>query len=106
MRSNRIVDVCLYMHVCKGAREQMKSVFVIGHRNPDTDSICSAICYAHLKQILTGQEHIACRAGQINPETKFVLDHFKVEPPRYLASLNVMYPVSVQICPCAAHGNT
>lgn len=66
----------------------MKSVFVIGHRNPDTDSICSAICYAHLKQILTGQEHIACRAGQINPETKFVLDHFKVEPPRYLASLN------------------
>lgn len=72
----------LYMHVCKGAREQMKSVFVIGHRNPDTDSICSAICYAHLKQILTGQEHIACRAGQINPETKFVLDHFKVEPPR------------------------
>lgn len=66
----------------------MKPVFVIGHRNPDTDSICSAICYAHLKQIMTGQEHIACRAGPVNPETKFVLDYFQMESPRYLASLN------------------
>lgn len=66
----------------------MKPVFVIGHKNPDTDSICSAICYAHLKQILTGQEHIACRAGPVNPETKFVLDYFQMESPRYLASLN------------------
>ena len=66
----------------------MKPVLVIGHRNPDTDSICSAICYAHLKQILTGREHIACRAGQVNAETAYVLDCFGVEPPRYLSSLN------------------
>ena len=51
----------------------MNPVFVIGHRNPDTDSICSAICYAHLKRRLTGGEYIACRAGHVNAETKFVL---------------------------------
>ena len=53
----------------------MNPVFVIGHRNPDTDSICSAICYAHLKRRLTGGEYIACRAGHVNAETKFVLEH-------------------------------
>lgn len=66
----------------------MKPVFVIGHRTPDTDSICSAICYARLKQMLTGREHIPCRAGQVNAETQYVLDCFGVEAPRYLASLN------------------
>ena len=64
----------------------MEPVFVIGHRNPDTDSICSAICYAHLKRRLTGGEYIACRAGHINAETKYVLEHFGVEPPRYIKS--------------------
>lgn len=54
----------------------MNPVFVIGHRNPDTDSICSAICYAHLKRRLTGGEYIACRAGHVNAETKFVLERF------------------------------
>ena len=64
----------------------MDPVFVIGHRNPDTDSICSAICYAHLKRRLTGGEYIACRAGHVNAETKFVLERFGVEPPRYIKS--------------------
>ena len=64
----------------------MSPVFVIGHRNPDTDSICSAICYADLKRKLTGEEYIACRAGHVNAETQFVLEHFGVEPPRYIAS--------------------
>ena len=64
----------------------MNPVFVIGHRNPDTDSICSAICYAHLKRRLTGGEYIACRAGHVNAETKFVLERFGVEPPRYIKS--------------------
>ena len=74
----------------------MKEVFVIGHKNPDTDSICSAICYAKLKQIITGKPHIPCRAGQINPETQYVLQCFNIEPPRFLDSLyprlsNVQY---------------
>lgn len=65
----------------------MKPVFVIGHKNPDTDSICSAICYAHLKRKLTGNTYIACRAGAVNSETKYVLDHFGVEEPRLIETL-------------------
>ena len=65
----------------------MKPVIVIGHKNPDTDSVCSAICYANLKTILTGRPHIACRAGQVNAESQYVLDTFGVEPPQYLESL-------------------
>ena len=54
----------------------MNPVFVIGHRNPDTDSICSAICYANLKQITSGGEYVPGRAGHVNSETQFVLDYF------------------------------
>lgn len=57
-----------------------KSVLVIGHRNPDTDSICAAIGYAFMKQQL-GVEAKAARAGKLNPETRFVLDYFKVPDP-------------------------
>ncbi len=65
----------------------MKPVIVIGHKNPDTDSICSAICYAKLKRILTGNEHIACRAGELNRETRYVLERFGVEEPQLITSL-------------------
>ena len=65
----------------------MKSTIVIGHKNPDTDSICSAICYAYLKHRLTGEEHVPCRAGEINGETKYVLDMFRVPAPQLLESL-------------------
>ena len=62
----------------------MSEVYVVGHRNPDTDSICSAIAYADLKRKLTGNKYKAKRAGQVNSETKFVLQHFGVNPPGYL----------------------
>lgn len=65
----------------------MKSTIVIGHKNPDTDSICSAICYAALKRTLTGENYVPCRAGEINNETQFVLDKFGVEPPELIESL-------------------
>ena len=65
----------------------MKSTIVIGHKNPDTDSICSAICYAHLKRELTGENYVPCRAGEINNETQYVLDKFGVEPPELVESL-------------------
>ena len=68
----------------------MKSTIVIGHKNPDSDSICSAICYAALKQKLTGEEYIPCRAGEINNETKFILEHFGVEEPQLVESLEPM----------------
>ena len=65
----------------------MKPVIVIGHKNPDSDSICSAICYANLKRKLTGRDYIACRAGDINNETKYILDTFQVEAPQLVESL-------------------
>ncbi len=46
-----------------------RAVYVIGHRNPDTDSICSAIAYAHLKETLGEQNVRAARAGELDPET-------------------------------------
>ncbi len=59
-----------------------RKTMVIGHRNPDTDSICSAICYANLKQAITGEEYMPARAGHVNGETKFVLDYFGAEEPQ------------------------
>jgi len=62
-----------------------KRVFVVGHKNPDTDSICSAICYANLKsQLCEDTDYIAMRAGHINEETQYVLERFDVQPPLYL----------------------
>ena len=63
-----------------------KPILVIGHRNPDTDSICSAISYASLKSRL-GANVIAARAGKVNNETKFALDFFGVEPPMLVPDL-------------------
>lgn len=64
-----------------------KKIIVIGHKNPDTDSICSAIAYAKLKNILTGKEYIARRAGQLNAETQYVLERFNVTAPEYLGDV-------------------
>ena len=63
-----------------------KPIYTIGHRNPDTDSICSAIGYAHLKQAL-GENVVAARAGKVNAETKYALEHFRVEQPLLLTDL-------------------
>lgn len=63
-----------------------KPIYVTGHRNPDTDSICSAIGYAHLKQAL-GENAVPARAGKINAETKYALEHFKMEQPLLLTDL-------------------
>lgn len=57
---------------------------VIGHINPDTDSICSAIAYAALKNEIGEDTYIAKRAGQINSETQFVLRKFGVQAPAYM----------------------
>ena len=66
---------------------QDKPVIVIGHRNPDTDSICSAIAYANLKQKITGKSYVARAAGHPNEETRYVLQRFGVEQPEYLATV-------------------
>ena len=67
--------------------EKKRKTIVIGHKNPDTDSICSAICYAKMKQKLTGMEYEPCRAGHVNAETQFVLDYFGIEPPRLVENV-------------------
>lgn len=61
-----------------------KPIYVIGHKNPDTDSICSAICYAALKSRATGHAYVAKRAGHLNDETRFVLERAGVTPPEYI----------------------
>ncbi len=82
-----------------------KPIYIIGHRNPDTDSICSAIGYAFLKEAL-GADVIAARAGKINAETKFILETLGVEPPKLISDLyprvkDVMSYNSVSIHPKA-----
>ena len=69
------------------AAEKAKKTIVIGHKNPDTDSICSAIGYANFKTLQTGGEYVPCRAGELNPETTFVLDYFKVDVPKLIKSV-------------------
>ena len=63
-------------------------VVVIGHRNPDTDSICSAIAYAELKNKTSDLVCEARRAGKMNQETEFVLKRFGVTPPRMCTDVN------------------
>ena len=67
--------------------EELKKTLVLGHRNPDTDSICSAICYAGFKHQLTGENYEPCRAGNVNPETQYVLDYFKLKAPRLVENV-------------------
>ncbi|MCC8162404.1 MAG: putative manganese-dependent inorganic diphosphatase [Lachnospiraceae bacterium] len=67
-------------------------VYVIGHKNPDTDSICSALAYAELKNRLEGGGYCAARAGQINQETQYVLNFFQAQAPVYIP--DVMTEVS------------
>ena len=59
----------------------MAEILVFGHKNPDTDTICSAIAYAELKQEL-GLDVEAVRLGEVNSETQYALDFFKQEAPR------------------------
>ena len=61
--------------------------YVIGHKNPDTDSICSAIALAELRSAEGHENVYPARAGDINPQTAFILGCFDIEPPRYLSNV-------------------
>ena len=65
----------------------MSKILVMGHKNPDTDSICSAIAYANLKKEL-GFEVEAVRLGTISKETQFILDYLNMDAPRLIESVN------------------
>ena len=60
-----------------------QAIHVTGHKHPDTDSICSAIAYANLKR-KQGLEAIACRLGEVNHETRYILNRFGFEEPKVL----------------------
>ena len=65
--------------------ESSSPVYIVGHKNPDTDSVCAAISYAYLKnQLNDGKKYIPMRAGSLNKETKFVLSHFDIPIPEYI----------------------
>ena len=68
--------------------EKKRDILVIGHKNPDTDTICSAIAYADLKNKLTHEScYVPKRAGQLNEESRFVLEYFGVKTPEYVADV-------------------
>jgi manganese-dependent inorganic pyrophosphatase len=62
-------------------------VYIIGHRNPDTDSVVSAAAYTALKEALGHENYRAARAGNLNPQTEYVFDRFKAPVPEYLPDL-------------------
>lgn len=64
-------------------------VYITGHKNPDTDSIMSAIAYADLKNRLGEVKAIPIRLGKLNPESRFVLDYFGVKPPKIKESMQL-----------------
>lgn len=72
-----------------------EKVWVVGHKNPDTDSICAAITYANLKNVLEERNHsdaertvyLPMRAGNISAETNFVLDYFNVKAPELITDV-------------------
>ncbi len=66
----------------------MSKVYIIGHRNPDTDSICSALAYATLRNSIEKQDrYIPVRIGDVAAETKFVLDYFGIETPIFMGNV-------------------
>lgn len=69
-----------------------KQTIVIGHKNPDTDSICSAIAYSWVKNQITQGNYVPKRAGEISKETAFVLNYFGMTAPEYLSD------VRTQVC--------
>ena len=64
-----------------------KTVYIIGHRNPDTDAVVSAVSYAKLKNLLGMPEYKAARAGHLNPQTSYIFNKFNVPRPEYLPDL-------------------
>ena len=64
-----------------------ETTYVIGHKNPDSDSICSAIALAELKKAEGFINTKPARAGDVNPQTMFILNHFNVDPPKYLPNV-------------------
>lgn len=71
----------------------MSEILVFGHKSPDTDSIISSLVMADLEKFLGNDTATACRLGEINKETAYVLNYFKVEAPKYIETIEEGTPV-------------
>src|SRR6267154_6807358 len=76
----------------------MSEVLVIGHRNPDTDAICSAIGYAEFKRLTGMSNVVAARCGDTNERIDFVLNTFGVPSPRFVADVSPKVRDVMQMC--------
>lgn len=86
------------------SKKQSKTL-VLGHRNPDTDSICSAICFARLKHAQGDDSYEPCHADSLNPETQFVLQYFGVEEPRKIDNVKTQVKdIEFRKLPGVCHG--
>ena len=65
----------------------MEQIYVTGHRNPDTDSIVSAMAYAALRNATGDRAYTAARLGHLSDETKLILNHFGFDPPVFIKSM-------------------
>ena len=65
----------------------MDKVYIVGHKNPDTDSVCSAIALARLKELTGVEGCVPVTAGKLNKETEFVLNYYGVAVPEVLESV-------------------
>ena len=67
---------------------EARDIWVVGHQNPDTDSICSAIAYAYLKGKISDRSFVPKRAGEVNQETAYVLSEFGVDSPELITDVS------------------
>ena len=65
----------------------MDPIYVVGHKNPDTDSIVAAIAYASLRNALGDREYMAACLGRVSDETQLVLNHFGFDPPTLITNV-------------------
>ncbi len=86
--------------------KQKKQTYILGHRNPDTDSVVSAIAYADLKKLQGASECYPVRVGKINPQTDYILRRFDVEKPRLISDLVPRVRNYMSISPLTVHEST
>ncbi|MDR3356426.1 MAG: putative manganese-dependent inorganic diphosphatase [Spirochaetaceae bacterium] len=70
-----------------GEKNYKKAIYIMGHRNPDTDSVVAAAAYARLKNLLGRKECVAIRGGKLSPQTEYIFERFKVPVPHYVPDM-------------------
>jgi manganese-dependent inorganic pyrophosphatase len=68
-------------------KNNIKPIYIMGHRNPDTDSVVSAAAYAQLKNLLGKKECMAIRGGKLSPQTEYIFERFNVPAPHYVPDM-------------------